>query len=189
MTELVATLLGTVQALGETTAVVVGHDWGAPVAWSAAWIRPEVFDAVVAVGVPFSGRGQMGFPGSVHGEVKPSEIERRIAGPDLLLYQEYFKQPGIAEDEGRGPAAEGNGGLRQLRPLDPAETPRRLQLGAGRVPCRREARGLTVCSHRRVTAEASHTGGGLVPIGIRPAWMSRSCTASWSQRLFSALLA
>ncbi len=99
MTELVGTLVGTVQALGETTAVVVGHDWGAPVAWSAAWIRPEVFDAVVAVGVPFSGRGQMGFPGSVHGEVKPSEIERRIAGPDLLLYQEYFKQPGIAELE------------------------------------------------------------------------------------------
>lgn len=99
ITELVETLAGTVQALGEETAVVVGHDWGAPVAWTAGWTRPDVFSALVAVGVPFGGRGQMGFPGSVHGERKPSEVERLIAGPDLLLYQEYFKLPGIAELE------------------------------------------------------------------------------------------
>lgn len=42
---------------------------------------------------------------------------------------------------------------------------------------------------RVAAASASHAGGGLVPTGIRPAWMSRSCTASWWQRLFSTLLA
>jgi pimeloyl-ACP methyl ester carboxylesterase len=99
ITELVRTLIGTVEALGEETAVIVGHDWGAPVAWAAAWMHPEIFTSVVTLGVPFGDRGQMGFPGSVHGEVKPSEIERRIAGPDLVLYQEYFKQPGIPELE------------------------------------------------------------------------------------------
>src|SRR5713226_1862839 len=33
MTELVADVVGVVHALGEGTAIVVGHDWGAPVAW------------------------------------------------------------------------------------------------------------------------------------------------------------
>jgi pimeloyl-ACP methyl ester carboxylesterase len=28
-------MVGLVQALGETEAVIVGHDWGAPVAWHA----------------------------------------------------------------------------------------------------------------------------------------------------------
>ena len=99
MTELVKTLVGVVEALGEETAVIVGHDWGSPVAWSAAWIRPDVFEAVVAVGVPFGGRGQMAFPGSVHGEIEPGVIERQIAGPDLMFYQEYFRQPGLPEAE------------------------------------------------------------------------------------------
>lgn len=99
MTELVAVAAGVVEAAGHSTAVIVGHDWGAPVAWSAAWTRPDVFEAVVAVGVPFGGRGQMGFPGSPHGELRPREIERAIAGPDLVFYQEYFRQPGIPEQE------------------------------------------------------------------------------------------
>jgi len=99
MTEIVATLEGVIEALGEKTAVIVGHDWGAPVAWRAAWMRPEIFTAVVAVGVPFGGRGQMAFPGSVLGEMKPRDIERKIAGPDLMFYQEYFRQPGVPERE------------------------------------------------------------------------------------------
>ena len=32
-----------VHALGETRAVIVGHDWGAPVAWSAALQRSISF--------------------------------------------------------------------------------------------------------------------------------------------------
>src|SRR3954449_11762070 len=36
ITELVADCVGVVHALGEPTAVIVGHDWGAPVAWTAA---------------------------------------------------------------------------------------------------------------------------------------------------------
>lgn len=100
ITELVADMLGVVEALGETTAAVVGHDWGAPVAWTAAWTRPEVFTAVVGVSVPFGGRGLMAFPTSPFGERRPSEVERWIAGPDLHFYQEYFTNvPGTAERE------------------------------------------------------------------------------------------
>jgi pimeloyl-ACP methyl ester carboxylesterase len=99
VTELIRTLIATIEALGEQTAVIVGHDWGAPLAWAAAWTHPEIFTSVVALSVPFSGRGQVALPGSVHGELSPSEVERLIAGPDLVLYQEYLKQPAIPELE------------------------------------------------------------------------------------------
>ena len=48
MRELVADLLGLVEALGESQAVVVGGDWGAAVAWQAARMHPERFRAVAA---------------------------------------------------------------------------------------------------------------------------------------------
>src|SRR5215472_10498528 len=41
----------------ETRAVVVGHDWGAPVAWSAALYRPDLVRAVAGLSVPFRPRG------------------------------------------------------------------------------------------------------------------------------------
>ena len=42
-------VVGLVQALGESTAIVMGHDWGSGVAWSAAWTRPDVFRAVAGL--------------------------------------------------------------------------------------------------------------------------------------------
>ena len=47
--KLVDDAVGVVKALGEEQAVVVGHDWGAPVAWTAAWLHPETFRAVVGM--------------------------------------------------------------------------------------------------------------------------------------------
>ncbi len=90
ITELVADCVGVVEALGEHTAVIVGHDWGAPVAWTAAWTRPDVFRAVAGLSVPFGGRGLMGLPGDPLGERRPSLVERELAGPDLLFYQEHW---------------------------------------------------------------------------------------------------
>jgi pimeloyl-ACP methyl ester carboxylesterase len=101
ISRLVADAVGVVRALGAETAVVVGHDWGAPVAWTAAWQHPEVFRAVAGLSVPFSGRGLVALPGSPFGEVRPSELHRRIAGEGLDFYQEYFAAfgPVIAEIE------------------------------------------------------------------------------------------
>jgi pimeloyl-ACP methyl ester carboxylesterase len=45
-------MVALVQALGETRAVIVGHDWGANVAWNAALMRPDLFSAIVAMSVP-----------------------------------------------------------------------------------------------------------------------------------------
>jgi pimeloyl-ACP methyl ester carboxylesterase len=50
---LVGDMVGVLDALGAPTAVIVGHDWGASVAWQAALIRPDRFRAVAALSVPF----------------------------------------------------------------------------------------------------------------------------------------
>ena len=88
MTAKVADNLGVVQALGADSAVIVGHDWGAPIAWTSAWLRPDVFRAVVSLSVPFNPRG----------EVRPSEAWKALAGGEEF-YQEYFQRPGRAEAE------------------------------------------------------------------------------------------
>ena len=54
---LVGDMVGLVSALGETSAVIAGHDWGAPVAWHAALLRPDLFRAVIGLSVPFRPRG------------------------------------------------------------------------------------------------------------------------------------
>jgi pimeloyl-ACP methyl ester carboxylesterase len=100
ITELVEDCVGVVKALGESSAVIVGHDWGSAVAWTAAWTRSEVFRGVASLSVPFGARGLLGLPGDPFGEVRPSVVQRELAGPDLLFYQEYFCLPGaVAERE------------------------------------------------------------------------------------------
>ena len=75
---LVGDMVGLVDALGTETAVIVGHDWGAPVAWHAALLRPDRFRAVVGLSVPFVPRRPVrptsmmldvldnAFPASIH---------------------------------------------------------------------------------------------------------------------------
>src|SRR5690349_9252307 len=46
-----ADMVELVLALGEQHAVIVGHDWGAPVAWNSALLRPDVFRAVAGTSV------------------------------------------------------------------------------------------------------------------------------------------
>lgn len=95
VTELVADCVGIVEALGESEAVIMGHDWGSMVAWTAAWTRPDVFRAVVGMSVPFGGRDLLPIAGTGHlGSVPPSRIHREIAGPEKVFYQEYWIQPG-----------------------------------------------------------------------------------------------
>ena len=55
---LVGDMVALVGALGETQATIVGHDWGANVAWQAALWRPDVFPAVAALSVWLRDRGR-----------------------------------------------------------------------------------------------------------------------------------
>ena len=59
MENLTADIVGVLDALGEESAVVVGHDWGALIAWQCALRHPERFHAVAALSVPFSPRSAL----------------------------------------------------------------------------------------------------------------------------------
>jgi pimeloyl-ACP methyl ester carboxylesterase len=85
---LVGDMVGLVQALGEEQAVIVGHDWGAPVAWHAGLFRPDIFRAVVGMSAPYTPRGK----------VRPTHGMRAAAG-DNFFYILYFQEPGGAEAE------------------------------------------------------------------------------------------
>ncbi len=87
----VADNVGVVQALGEDTAIIVGHDWGAPISWWSALLKPDVFTALGLLSVPYSPRGP----------VRPSTAFRQMGG-DEEFYIEYFQQPGRAEAEFEG---------------------------------------------------------------------------------------
>src|SRR4030095_3782979 len=84
---LVGDMVGLVSALGETSAVIAGHDWGAPVAWHAAPLRPDRFRAVIGLSVPFRPRGS----------VRPTAVMPQT--DEAIFYQLYFQTPGVAEAE------------------------------------------------------------------------------------------
>ncbi|MDT0266687.1 alpha/beta fold hydrolase [Streptomyces sp. DSM 44915] len=89
MVELVADVAAVVEALGERSAVLVGHDWGANIAANAALLRPDRCAAVALLSVPYSPRGGP----------RPSEIFSQLGGPDEEFYVSYFQEPGRAEAE------------------------------------------------------------------------------------------
>jgi pimeloyl-ACP methyl ester carboxylesterase len=76
-----------VDALGERQAVVVGHDWGAPVAWHAALFRPDVVRGVVALSVPHRPRTSE----------PPVARMRETIGEGF--YMVYFQRPKAPEEE------------------------------------------------------------------------------------------
>ncbi|HJR03581.1 MAG TPA: alpha/beta hydrolase [Methylomirabilota bacterium] len=84
---LVGDMVGLVDALGEGPAVIAGHDWGAPVAWHAALLRPDRFRAVIGLSVPYRPRGT----------VRPTTAMPQT--DDAIFYQLYFQAPGVAEAE------------------------------------------------------------------------------------------
>jgi pimeloyl-ACP methyl ester carboxylesterase len=85
--DLVGDMTALLRALDVSTAVVVGHDWGAPVAWHCALLRPDLFRAVVGMSVPWATRGKIDLLSSL----EQQGITR--------FYMQYFQQPGIAEAE------------------------------------------------------------------------------------------
>jgi pimeloyl-ACP methyl ester carboxylesterase len=84
---LVADMVGTLDALGAEKAIIVGHDWGAPVAWYAALLRPDRFRGVVGLSVPHRPRGSR----------RPTTAMPRT--DEAVFYQLYFQEPGVAEAE------------------------------------------------------------------------------------------
>ena len=86
------TLCGDIQAamdqLGHRDVTMVGHDWGAVVAWHLALLEPERVSSLVTMSVPFAGRAR-----------RPViEIMRELYA-ERFNYILYFQEPGVAEQE------------------------------------------------------------------------------------------
>ncbi|HMO47829.1 MAG TPA: alpha/beta hydrolase [Rubrivivax sp.] len=88
ITDLVGDMVALVAALGETRAAIVGHDWGAMVAWSAALMRPDLFSAVAGMSVPFRQR---------HPDAPPLALLRAGGRDDFYWF--YFNREGVPEAE------------------------------------------------------------------------------------------
>jgi epoxide hydrolase A/B len=86
---LAADMVCLVSALGAERAAIVGHDWGAAVAWTCALLRPDVFGALGLLSVPYLPEIWSGPP--------PTQIMRAILASGQMFYQLYFQEPGKAE--------------------------------------------------------------------------------------------
>lgn len=84
-------MVGLIYDLGESRAIIVGHDWGAPVAWTCSLLRPDLFAGVGLLGVPYT-------PGMWGGR-RPTEGIRARIGENREFYQLYFQQPDVPEAE------------------------------------------------------------------------------------------
>lgn len=96
--DLVGDMVDLVRALGETSCVVVGHDWGAPVAWHCALLRPDLFRAVFGLSVPFQPRRPKGPPTAAM-----AAISKRAGLGDLYISR--FQAPHAHREFDADPAA------------------------------------------------------------------------------------
>lgn len=88
--ELTGDIVGLVHALGEERATIVGHDWGAPVAWHCGLLRADLFQAVGLLSVPYLPRPWE--------DIRPTEAMKLMVG-EKEFYMLYFHEPGKAESE------------------------------------------------------------------------------------------
>jgi pimeloyl-ACP methyl ester carboxylesterase len=78
-------VLGLLDYAGAEQGTVIGHDWGADVAWKTAWLHPERVRAVAGLSVPFAPRAP----------APPLGLMREHLGADF--YMVWFQEPGVAE--------------------------------------------------------------------------------------------
>lgn len=91
MERIVGDLVGLRMALQpDRPAILVGHDWGAPIVWNSALTHPEHFRAVAGLSVPFAG-----VPARPFSEV----FREHFTSQGKYFYQEYFQAEGVAEAE------------------------------------------------------------------------------------------
>ncbi|MCP3853828.1 MAG: alpha/beta hydrolase [Actinomycetia bacterium] len=83
----VAAVIG---ALSDEPAIVLGHDWGAPIAWNTARFHPDVVRATAGLSVPYRPVGP----------VSALELWKTMfTDQGKFFYQVYFQDEGVAEAE------------------------------------------------------------------------------------------
>ena len=89
MTEMTADVAGVIDALSPgKPAVIVGHDWGAPIVWHTALMHPRHVRAVAGLSVPWFGLPPMSLD---------QLIKAMYTDQGKFFYQAYFKDEGVAE--------------------------------------------------------------------------------------------
>ena len=88
MATMMADVVGLIDTMGEDQAILIGHDWGAPICWNTATLHPERVAAVAGLSVPHRKRGS----------VPAIQLWRQIY-KDQFFYQLYFQDEGVAERE------------------------------------------------------------------------------------------
>jgi soluble epoxide hydrolase/lipid-phosphate phosphatase len=108
--QIVADVIGMLDALAITKCVIVGHDWGGMTAWNAALMYPERIERVIGINTPFIPRAPM----------KPTDAMRAMSAGGFH-YILYFQTPGVAEAELERDVARTLSGFYQDPPkIDPA---------------------------------------------------------------------
>lgn len=103
MKEIAADVAGVIEALSPgKPAVLIGHDWGAPIVWHTAVLHPDKVRAVAGLSVPWFGLP----PASLDVLIKAMYVDQ-----GKFFYQAYFKDEGVAEAAFE---ADVRGGLRKL---------------------------------------------------------------------------
>jgi pimeloyl-ACP methyl ester carboxylesterase len=99
---------GLVRALGRKSAIIVGHDWGAMVAWEVAQRHPEIVSRLAILNVPHPLQMQRGL-------MRPKQLrkswymfffqlpggipERAISANDWTMLRKTFEIDGFPKDE------------------------------------------------------------------------------------------
>ena len=150
---LVGDMVGLLDALGAEQAVIAGHDWGAPVAWHAALLRPDRFRGVIGLSVPYRPR-----------DVRGADISHAAARRRGVL-SALLPDTGVAEAE---------------LERDPRETILKLLFsGSGDVPAPlgRQRRRVTPDTRTAMSAWCRGTAAcsrAMVKPAAMPAWLGEA---------------
>src|SRR5580658_9486329 len=91
MERMIADVAGVIEVLSpDKRAVLIGHDWGAPIVWNSAFVRPDRVHAVCGLSVPHFGVPTRPFT-DIFDEV--------FTQKNRFFYQAYFQKEGVAEAE------------------------------------------------------------------------------------------
>lgn len=91
MERMIGDLAGVADALSPgAPAILVGHDWGAPIVWNSALVRPDRFGAVAALSIPYLGVSPIPYD---------ELFTAAFTAKNRFFYQAYFQAEGVAEAE------------------------------------------------------------------------------------------
>lgn len=91
MEHMVADIVAVARALQpDAPAILVGHDWGAPMVWNSALAHPDRFRAVAALSVPYAGVPTRPFT---------DVFRAAFTAKGRFFYQEWFQAEGPPEAE------------------------------------------------------------------------------------------